>query len=297
MEMQQLRYFVAIAEQGSFSKAAQSCFVAQPSLSQQISKLEQELGVPLFDRTGKRVLLTAAGHMLLEHARSILSTVEYAGRELRDAVSRGSGRLSVGFIPTIAPYLLPGVLQTFLSKNPDVDLTIHEDYTDRLVAALCEGTIDVAIAALPLEHPLLEFEELGRDPLLLSLPANHPLATKPEVLVSDVAAEPFLLLQEMHCLTDQIMSFCRSRDFLPRVVCRNTQVSTVQALLATGHGISLLPALVRDSDDNPARVYRAFSDADPSRTLVALRHKQRFQMPQAGKFVASVRKILEKQPS
>jgi len=178
MEMHQLRYFLAIAATGNFTRAAEQCHVSQPSLSQQIIKLEEEVGHKLFDRMGRRVQLTDAGRLLLEHARTVLTTVENATRQLRETRGQGFGRLAIGVIPTIAPYLLPRALAAFTRANPHVELIIQEDYTARIIDGLSAGELDIAIAALPITDDNLVVEVLGTEPLLLVLPKGHPLTGK-----------------------------------------------------------------------------------------------------------------------
>lgn len=289
MEMHQLKYFLAVAETGSFSRAAERCYVSQPSLSQQIIKLEQEIGQPLFDRAGRRVMLTQAGKTLLEHARTILMTVENATKQLKSADEKTNVHLAVGVIPTIAPYILPKVIGSFLKNRPNVELVIQEDYTQRLITALCEGEIDVAIMALPISNDQLAVETLGTDDLLLALPRGHRLTKKRRVKTTDVRDERFVLISEMHCLGEQVASFCRQHEFQPSVVCRSAQISTVQALVALDQGISLLPAMARDSYKNSKLVYCEFGDDKPSRTIVAVYHRHRYRIPQAREFVEAVR--------
>src|SRR5258708_5069693 len=158
MEMHQLRYFVAVAHASSFSRAAEACFVSQPSLSQQIAKLEAELGHRLLDRLGRRVQLTDAGRQLLDSAQAILATVEDAKRRLKDDGTLAGCRLLLGAIPTIAPYLLPTILQRFDKRHPGVEMTIHEDVTHNLIAAVISGELDLAVVALPIEDDRLAFE-------------------------------------------------------------------------------------------------------------------------------------------
>lgn len=289
MEVHQLKYFVAVAETGSFSRAAERCYVSQPSLSQQIIKLEQELGQPLFDRTSQGVLLTHAGRLLLGHARLVLMTLDDAARELECAREQGCGKLSVGMIPTIAPFLLPRVLDAFLSERPRLELTVREDYTQRLVDGLCDGSLDVAIAALPIDGASLETEPLGDDPLLLAMRSDHDLAKQKRVKVDDVRNERFVLISEMHCLGEQTFSFCRQKAFNPGVVCESSQISTVQALVALGQGVSLLPAMASRENVGGKLVYSQFADERPSRTIVAVRHRQRYQIPEARAFVDAVK--------
>src|SRR5262245_14691238 len=270
MELHQLRYFVAVAEIGSFTRAAERCGVAQPSLSQQIHTLEEQLDQRLFDRLGRQVRLTEAGEELLGRAQAILAAVDEAERALRDGGAPGKGRLSVGAIPTVAPYLLPPVVSSFLRRYPEVELQIREDFTDRLVAALLSGELDVAVMALPLADTRLVSEVLLKEPLLLTLPRDHRLAEKDKVRLDELRHERFILLSEMHCLGEQVASFCRQRDFVPQVACRTAQLSTIQRLISLGMGVSLLPALARDVDRDSSRIYRELAGHAPSRTLAAV---------------------------
>src|SRR5262249_16873605 len=148
MEIHQLRYFVAVAQAGNFSRAAERCHVSQPSLSQQILKLERRLGQPLFSRLGRRAVLTDAGRMLLDRALSVRATVDAAGRRLRAGDPLDAGRLAIGAIPTIAPYLLPPILKSFVKRCPRVELIVREDVTHHLVSAVVEGELDLAVVAL-----------------------------------------------------------------------------------------------------------------------------------------------------
>jgi LysR family transcriptional regulator, hydrogen peroxide-inducible genes activator len=293
MEMHQLKYFVAAAETGSFSRAAEKCNVSQPSLSQQIIKLEGEIGQPLFDRAGRRVLLTEAGRLLVEHARAALMTLENAARQLNGLRTEVRGRLSVGVIPTIAPHLLPAVVRDFLAAFPGVELTIQEDYTERLLAGLCEGNLDVAIAAAPISGERLTFEVLGSDPLLLALPKAHRLARARRVSWESVKQEAFVLINEMHCLGEQIHGLCRGQGFQPRVVCRSSQIATVQELVELGQGVSLLPQMACKPGGEAGVVYRKIDGADLSRTVVAVRHTQRYELPQARQFISTVKSHLQ----
>jgi LysR family hydrogen peroxide-inducible transcriptional activator len=297
MEMHQLRYFVAVADEGSFSRAAERCFVSQPSLSQQIIKLEQEVGRPLFDRAGRRVLLTDAGRLLLEHARAVLMTIENATRQLKEVHCDSSGRLTVGVIPTIASYLLPPVIATFRRTHPRVELMIQEDYTQRLVASVRQGDLDIAIAALPIDDDQLTLETLGTDPLVLAVPSGHPLARKRRPVLRDLNQEPFVLISDMHCLGEQVMSICRSHEIQPKLVCRGAQISTVQALIALGEGVSLLPLMSREADRSRHTVYRELPEDKPERTVVALRHRHRYHTSHAREFLEIVRARLERKPT
>ncbi len=221
MEMHQLRYFVAVAQANSFSRAAEACCVSQPSLSQQIAKLESDVGQRLLDRLGRRVQLTDAGRQLLDAALAILAMVEDAERRLSDDGNLAGCRLTLGAIPTIAPYLLPVVLRQFEKRHPGVEMTVHEDVTRNLSAAVLSGDIDLAVMALPIEDDRLAFETLWTEPLLLALPRGHRLCRKKEITLENLQEERFLLLTEVHCLGQQVLSYCRAHECQPRIACRS----------------------------------------------------------------------------
>src|SRR5262245_1611199 len=290
MELHQLRYFVKLAQTGNFSRAAELCFVSQPSLSQQIQKLERELGQRLLDRLGRRAVLTDAGRLLLDRATAILSAVDDAEHHVKDFEHLEAGRLAVGAIPTIAPYLLPPALQTFLRRYPKVEVTVREDLTQHVVSAAVAGELDVALVALPINEPRLALEPLLTEPLLLTLPHGHALARQRKITMDDVRGERFILLNEMHCLGEQQLSFCREQD-CQRIACWSTQLSTVQSLIALGQGVSLLPAMAQQADRSPRRVYRSLAGETPTRTIAAMWHGQRYHSLAAERFLDRLREV------
>lgn len=277
MEIHQLRYFVTVADQGNFTRAAEQCLVAQPSLSQQIIKLERELGQPLFDRLGRTVRLTDAGRMLYDQALSILSGVDDAKRNITQAVEEGKGEISIGAIPTIAPYLLPPLLKQFAKKFPQARATVHENLTEATIKNCLDGTLDVGIVALPVAEDQLTVEPLFTEELLLVTAPKHPLATKNRVTMADVSKEPFILLSETHCLGEQVLSFCKQQSCLPVVSCHSAQLLTVQELVAMGQGVSLVPKMAADVDHGKHRKYRSLSGTKPTRRIAMIWHKQRFE--------------------
>lgn len=288
MEVHQLRYFVAVAQTGSFTRAAEHCHVSQPALSQQIQKLERNLGHPLFNRLGKRAVLTEAGKILLQQAEQILSMLENAERQVRDFDQFAHGQLAIGAIPTIAPYVLPDVLQAYTQRFPKVELLMHEDLTAHLVQAVAMGELDLALVALPIHDARLIAEALLTEPLLLALPKRHPLAARSRVSLDDVRTERFILLDEMHCLGEQMLAICR-QEGCHRIGCRSSQLSTVQALIALGQGISLLPAMARAADHNPHIVYRPVSRGGVERTVAVIWHRDRYHGAAATHFLATLR--------
>jgi LysR family hydrogen peroxide-inducible transcriptional activator len=289
MELHQLRYFVAVAETGSFTRAAERCGIAQPSLSQQIQRLESQLRHTLFDRMGRRVLLTEAGKELLGRATAILAAVDEAERALRDGLDPAHGHLALGAIPTVAPYLLPSVLSAFVRRYPAVQTTVQENFTEHLLVALLAGELDLAILALPVRDERLQTEVLRTDPLLVALPRGHRLASKRKIRLEELTEERFILLNEMHCLGGQVASFCRQQSFAPPVSCRTAQLSTVQQLIDRGLGVSLLPALAREADRGSARVYRELAGPPLVRTLAAVWHRQRYLSPTTRLFLEQLK--------
>lgn len=275
MELHQLRYAVAVARTGNFSRAAEQCHVSQPSLSQQIHKLEDELGERLFDRLSRQVRLTPVGRRFVDHAARVLEELDIALREARAEKELTRGRAVLGVLPTIAPYLLPEVISAFSQQFPGVEIVVHEDTTARLLNLAAAGEADLLLASLPINDPRFEVRKLFTEELLLALPADHPLASKRTISTDDLERERFILMQEGHCLGDQILRFCTRRDFHPQVSCRSAQIETVQALVQAGLGISLIPKMARRPDNAGHPVYRSLSAPRPARTIVALWLRQR----------------------
>lgn len=294
MEMNQLRYFLAVAQCGNFTRAAEQCHVSQPSLSQQIAKLERHLGQPLFHRLGRRVVLTDAGQLLMEKATGVLASLDDAERELREGGSGRQSRLAIGAIPTIAPYLLPQVLKQFRESHPDTELMFHEDVTQRLLEATTTGELDLAIVALPISDERLQIEPLLTEPLLLSLPHGHALAGCDSICLDDLRDEHLIILNEMHCLSEQVLGFFRAYGYLPKVGCRSSQISTIQLLIAAGQGISLLPAMARDDElpGSKSQVVSHFlSDSHLMRTVAVVWHRQRYHGAAEHRFLQEIRAV------
>lgn len=243
MELHQLRYFLAVARTRNFSRAAEQCHVAQPSLSQQIQKLEDGLGERLFERTKREVSLTAAGELLREHATRIIEETELARERVREISGLLRGRVVLGALPTVAPYFLPKRLRAFTRRYPGIEVVVHEDTTAQLVEGVLAKEIDVALLSLPVERAGLRAEEFFDEPLLVALPKKHALATKKRLTLDDLECEAFILMKEGHCLAGQALQFCRLNGFAPRVSFRSAQIETVLEFVANGWGISLVPAM------------------------------------------------------
>ena len=267
MEFHQLRYVCAIAETGSFSRAAERCQIAQPSLSQQVLKLEEDLGAKLFDRLGRSVRLTDAGRAFLPHARSILGQMETARSSVADKCADIRGSVSVGVIPTIAPYLMPRYTTAFAKKYPEAKLRIVEETTPILVENLRDLSIDLAILALLLRHEDLELFPIRTEPLFAVLPKNHPLAATESLALKDLRGESFVMLRDGHCFRDLSIAACTHARVTPHIAFESGQFSSLFGMVAAGIGISLAPEMAIDG--NTGCRYVRLSDARATRTIVA----------------------------
>jgi len=288
MEIQQLRYVCAIAETGSFSRAAEHCHVAQPSLSQQVLKLEEDLGAKLFDRLGRSVRLTEAGRAFLPHARSILHQMDAARTGVADKRTDVRGSVGVGVIPTIAPYLLPRYTAAFAKKYPEAKLRIIEETTPVLVESLRNLSIDLAILALPLRHKEFEMFPLRTEPLFAVLPKDHPRAAAKTLALKDLRGEQFVMLRDGHCFRDLSFAACARAHVTPRIAFESGQFSSLLGMVAAGIGVSLVPEMAVDR--NASCSYVRLSDARATRTIVAavLRGRSFNRVQQA--FLSGIRK-------
>src|SRR5215469_16027639 len=267
MEFHQLRYVCAIAETGSFSRAAEHCHVAQPSLSQQVLKLEEDLGAKLFDRLGRSVRLTEAGRAFLPHARSILHQMEAARTGVEDKRTDVRGGVTVGVIPTIAPYLMPGYTAAFAKKYPEARLRIIEETTPVLVDSLRNLSIDIAILALPLRHKEFEFFPIRTEKLFAVLPKDHPHAAAKSLTVKDLRGESFVMLRDGHCFRGLSIAVCARSRVTPRITFESDQFSSLLGMVAAGVGVTLVPEMALDR--NAGCRYVPLSDARATRTIVA----------------------------
>src|SRR5713101_7142038 len=275
MEMHQLRYFVAVARSGNFSRAAEQCHVSQPSLSQQIQKLEDELGERLFDRMKREARLTSHGETFLPRAVRILEEADAAKREVADAKSLLCGTVTVGVLPTIAPYLLPAAMTIFTEKFPGVEIVVQEDTTARLLKLALACEIDFALASRPIHDERLEIRKLFSEELLLALPPGHPLIHKHTVSANDLEDQRLIVMKEGHCLGDQVLGFCDRHDLHRHISFRSAQLETIQALVRAGLGISLVPAMAAQPERTNGPEYRPLRSPKPGRQIVAVWPRQR----------------------
>lgn len=243
MEVHQLRYFCAVAESGNFTRAAEATRIAQPSLSQQIHKLEDELGAKLFDRLPRSVRLTQFGKAFLPKAQAILRQIGEARLEIREMASAEGGEVVLGAIPTVAPYLLPAMLSSFSRQHPTVSVSVVEEITPTLLERLHQGTLDLALLALPIDGDELISTELMQESLFAVLPERHPLASRRSIVLDDMRDEPFLLLKEGHCFRENALQACRQSRVNPNVVFESGQFATILAMVSAGMGVSVVPQM------------------------------------------------------
>lgn len=267
MEVHQLRYVCAIADTGNFSRAAERCQVAQPSLSQQVLKLEEDLGVKLFDRLGRSIRLTEAGRAFIPRARAILEQMDAARSSAADKNADLRGSVAVGAIPTVAPYLMPGYTASFAKKFPDARLRIVEETTSVLIEGLRDLSIDLAILALPLRHKDLELFPIRTEPLFAVLRRDHPLASAKSLALKDLRGESFVMLRDGHCFRDLSIHTCTRARIAPHIAFESGQFSSLLGMVAAGIGVSLIPEMAINR--NVGCRYVRLTDTRATRTIVA----------------------------
>jgi LysR family hydrogen peroxide-inducible transcriptional activator len=265
MNLRDLRYIVTVADTRNFNRAAELCFVSQPSLSKQIQKVEEELDTIIFERSNRRVDVTQTGEKIIERARRILDeadAIQQIAKESRDPLT-GSFRL--GIIPTLAPYLLPRILPILKKHLPHITLSLIEGQTDNLSRQLERGELDAILLALPLKNDLFHEEILFQEPFYLAVPHAHALAKRKRITLEDLPDDDLLLLEDGHCLRMQAIQLCRDVRQQNVEQFRATSLETLRQMVASGHGVTLMPALAVDKH---ARLsYIAFKEPLPTRLI------------------------------
>jgi LysR family hydrogen peroxide-inducible transcriptional activator len=275
IKLKDLKYLVAVADTRHFGRAAERCFVSQPTLSAQLKKLEDYLGVQLMERHPKRVLLTPAGQQIVERARRMLEAsddiVEIAATH-RDPLA---GRLRVAFLPTIGPYLLPLVMPRLRKALPRLDLMLYEFQTRPMLEKLGAGELDLGVLALPVDLDGLEARRLYDEPFVLAVPQGHALARQAQARLPDLAGETLLLLEDGHCLRDQALEVCGRLGVHERSDFRATSIETLRHMVASGSGITLLPELATRGSyaHTKGLVLKHFPRPAPARTVGAVWRK------------------------
>jgi LysR family hydrogen peroxide-inducible transcriptional activator len=269
LKLKDLRYLVAIADTRHFGRAAQRCFVSQPTLSAQLKKLEDYLGVQLVERQPRRITLTQAGEAVVARARAILEAsteIVTLAQSLRDPLA---GRLRLALLPTIGPYLLPLVVRKIRKALPRLELMLYEYQTRAMLEHLQNGEIDAGILALPVHAEGIESRELYAEPFVLALPDQHRLTRRREACASDLDEETLLLLEDGHCLRDQALAICHGTTAHERQDFRATSLETLRQMVAVGVGVTLLPTLATRGAYGAAHgvTIRPFAKPAPTRHI------------------------------
>ncbi len=275
INLKDLKYLVALADSGHFGRAAEKCFVSQPTLSAQLKKLEAYLGVKLVERQPKNVQLTEVGKQVAVRARRMLDESDEIVALARSNTDPYSGKLKLALIPTIGPYLLPRVMQKIRKGLPNLGMMLYEYQTEPLLKRLRDGEIDVGIVALPVQPDGLECRELYEEAFMVALPTHHPLAEKNSVRVQDLKGQTLLLLEDGHCLRDQALEVCSRVDVREAEDFRATSLETLRQMVVAGLGMTLLPEMAVEAPFGSQRgmTIRPFAKPVPTRTVGAVWRK------------------------
>ncbi len=260
MDIQRIRYFLEVARQKNFSRAAEICHVSQPSLSQQIKKLEEEVGGPLFHRNHGRVAISPLGESFLQYAQAIMASVASAEEFVAETFSQARRVVRFGALPTIAPYLVPEIFTAISKREPGIKFELLENRTEYLIEALAIGTIDFALMSPPTSiDSVCDHLVLCRDELLLTLPANHPLANARRISPAKLADESIILLEDSHCLSRQVADYCTRAGLTPDISIRGSQIETLLRLVELGFGLTFTPQIAVDANIGSKLVFRSLS--------------------------------------
>lgn len=265
MNLRDLKYLVAVIEQGHFGRAAEVCFVSQPALSMQIKKLEDTLGVQLLERTNKAVLLTEAGKMICERAKNIMAQEKEIYALAKQTKDPFSGELHVGIIPTVAPYLLPHIMPGLKTCFPDLTFYLAELQTLQLLEKLKQGKLDIGLLALPVTDPELTSTTLYEEEFMLAVPNNHKLSKRKSIKQTDLKDLSMLLLEDGHCLREHALTVCHSNKAVEARSFQATSLETLRHMIAAQVGITLMPKLACKENDGIA--YIPFHSPKPTRTV------------------------------
>ncbi len=269
MNLRDLRYLIALADHRHFGKAAAACFVSQPTLSTQIRKLEDELGVAVVERAPRKVMLTPIGREMAERARRIVAEVEQMKEAARRNQDPEAGTVRLGMFPTLGPYLLPHVVPRIRTRFPKLELLLVEEKSDVLLARLKDGRLDAGLLALPVHDDQLHTEFLFEEPFLLAVPEAHPLAKQGALSLKDLSSEKLLLLEDGHCLRDQALDVCELAGTGERSEFRATSLETLRQMVAANVGVTLLPTLaIKPPVARSENIHLVpFRDSRPSRRI------------------------------
>ena len=296
MNIRDLQYLVALAQHRHFGRAADASFVSQPTLSTQIKKLEDELGVSLVERAPRNVLLTEVGAEIARRARGILAEVEQIKSIAQRTRDPESGSLRLGIFPTLGPYLLPHIVPRVRERYPRLELLLREEKSDQIVQMLREGSLDAGILALPLHDDSLHTEFLFEESFVLAVPEKHALTQSRKLTMDDLADQSLLLLEDGHCMRDQALEVCHMAGATEKTGFRATSLETLRQMVAANVGITLLPALsVKPpvaAQTGQVRLLR-FAEPAPTRRIAMVWRKS----SAAGAFLHSVAEVVRGLPA
>ena len=275
MNIRAVQYLVTLADVRHFSKAAELCYVSQPTLSTQIRKLEEELDVQLVERSPRQVMLTPVGEEIVERARTILNEVEAMRAIARRSRDPHSGTLRLGIFPTLAPYLLPHVIPDIRQRYPRLSLRLFEEKTEDLLEMLEQGRLDAGLLALPVADERLVTRSLFEEPFVVAMPESHPLARQKEIRLEDLEDVELLLLEDGHCLRDQALEVCHMAGAHEKLDFHATSMETLRQMVAANTGVTLMPTLAVKPPVAPTDnlVTRPFFQPGPRRTIAMVWRK------------------------
>jgi len=293
MELRQLQYAIQIAIERNFSRAAEKLHIAQPSLSQQLSKLEKEIGVLLFQRSTNSVELTHAGSLFVEKSQKILDMVEQLKKEMEDISQMKKGRLVVGSMPITGSTILPFVVPVFQAAYPDIEITLVEETSSNLETLTMNGQTDISLLSLPLREDSLVYETLLEEEIVLAVPPTHRLAASKEpIRIEQLEKESFIALKKGQGFRKLTLELCQKAGITPNIVFESSNMETVQSLVAAGMGIGFVPYLISKRSFSELSPIHLTLEGRPTRTLVIAYRKGRYISKAAEAFVTTMKEVM-----
>ncbi|UJF36122.1 LysR family transcriptional regulator [Paenibacillus hexagrammi] len=293
MELRQLQYAIQIATERNFSRAAEKLHIAQPSLSQQLSKLEKEIGVLLFQRSTNSVELTHAGALFVEKSQKILDMVEQLKKEMEDISQMKKGRLVIGSMPITGSTTLPFVVPVFQAAYPEIEISLVEETSSNLETLTMNGQTDISLLSLPLREEALVYETLLEEEIVLAVPPHHPLAEAASpIQIEDLMKESFIALKKGQGFRQLTLNLCQQAGFTPNIVFESSNIETVQSLVAAGMGIAFVPYLISRRNFSELAPVHLPLQGRPARTLVIAYRKGRYISKAAEAFVKTMKEVM-----
>jgi DNA-binding transcriptional LysR family regulator len=304
MDFRQLQYMLKVAEEKSFSKAAQKLYIAQPSLSQYIQKLEQQLGVQLFDRSTNPLKLTYAGEQYAQTAKNILDLKDQLSNQMEDIANFKKGRLTIGLSAFRSAYIMPKIFPLFYKKFPGIDIVLMEGNSVELEDLAIKGTTDISLMTLPIKENLFCYEPILMEKILLAVPPHNPVAKKAikghynqhthaEISLHELCNEPFILLKQHQKLHQIAVSLCKQAGFKPKIILESESIEATHALVSSGMGIAFIPDTIALFTQTPTTpIYFGIKDLETTRTLVASYRKKRYLSRAAQEFIGMMKDVL-----